>query len=123
VAYHRDIPEQQRQFARRLRREMTDPERRLWHALRGKRFDGFGFRRQVPIARYIADFVCHGKRLVIELDGEQHGWDEKAERDVERTRVIEAEGYRVIRFWNFEVMQSFDVVLDRIWDALTGESP
>ncbi|ODN70507.1 endonuclease domain-containing protein [Methylobrevis pamukkalensis] len=114
----RPLPPDRRQLARTLRKEMTDPERRVWHAVRGKRFSGFGIRRQVPIGSYIVDFVCQKRKLVIEIDGEQHGWPEQAERDEIRTRWLEAAGYRVLRIWNFEVMTTFEVVLERIYAAL-----
>src|SRR5882672_5523242 len=84
--------------ARRLRRDMTEAEKRLWYLLRGHRFDGMKFKRQVPVGPYIVDFASISLRLIIELDGGQH--DSRREHDARRTAWLEADGYRVIRFWN-----------------------
>ena len=108
---HSDIPDWQRQAARRLRRGMTDAERKLWQALRAKRFRGAGFRRQAPLGPYIADFVCHKLKMVIEADGGQHSG---SERDVVRDEWMVRESYRVLRFWNNEVLGNFEGVMDRI---------
>jgi very-short-patch-repair endonuclease len=105
-------------FARRLRREQTDVERKLWLALRSRRFHGFKFRRQQPIGPYIVDFVSFEARLVIELDGEQHGSNAGTVYDLARTRVLAKDGFRVIRFPNHEVNANFDGVLDGIALAL-----
>jgi very-short-patch-repair endonuclease len=83
--------------ARRLRREMTDAERRLWAMLRGSQLEGAKFRRQVPIGRYIADFACFKSKLIVELDGSQHA---DSAYDAERDAWLEAQGFRVLRFWN-----------------------
>ncbi|WP_075216894.1 endonuclease domain-containing protein [Mongoliimonas terrestris] len=100
--------------ARRLRAGMTEAERRVWYALRAGRFFGLKFRRQVPIGRYIVDFICHERKLVIEIDGGQHGFEEVARRDEIRTAFLHGEGYRVIRFWNHEVLTEWDAVVERI---------
>jgi very-short-patch-repair endonuclease len=84
--------------ARRLRREQTDAERRLWSRLRNRQLDGFKFRRQVPIGRYVADFVCTEVRLIVELDGGQHV--DRQIYDAERTAALESDGFTVKRFWN-----------------------
>ena len=115
---HRPIPSHQRQNARTLRRAMTDVERKLWEVLRAGRLAGVEFRRQVPIGSFIADFVCHAARIVIELDGSQHNDAEHAARDEVRDRFIAREGYRVLRFWNFEVNSELNAVVDRIYIAL-----
>ena len=94
--------------ARRLRRDMTEAEARLWYALR-ERLPELKFRRQVPFGSYTADFASHGAKLIVEVDGGQHA--ESADADSERTRFLNAEGYRVLRFWNNEVMQNLDGVL------------
>jgi very-short-patch-repair endonuclease len=91
--------------ARRLRREMTDAERALWRMLR-EHFADWHFRRQVPIRHFIADFASHRAKLIIEIDGGQHS----AEVDAGRTRILEQEGYRVLRFWNNEVLGNPDGV-------------
>jgi len=106
-----DIPDWQRVAARRLRREMTDAEHKLWQALRANRFRGVGFRRQAPLGPYIADFVCHALKLVIEVDGGQHSG---SERDAARDAWMVREGYKVLRFWNNEVLGNLEGVLDRI---------
>jgi very-short-patch-repair endonuclease len=101
--------------ARRLRRHQTDVERILWLRLRNRRLGGFKFRRQFPIDRYIVDFVCADARVVVELDGGQHAI---SPTDAERTRVLEAFGYLVLRFWNNEVLENLDGVLETILATL-----
>ncbi|MGC9954639.1 MAG: endonuclease domain-containing protein [Rhizomicrobium sp.] len=105
-------------FARQLRRDQTDVERKLWFALRDRRFHGFKFRRQQPIGPYVADFICFEAKLVIELDGGQHGLAENEAADRARTKRLEADGFRVLRFWNNELNDNFDGVLDSISLAL-----
>ena len=102
--------------ARRLRQEHTDAERKLWSIVRGRKLDGWKFRRQVPIDRYFADFACMEARLVIELDGGQHS--ERVEYDEARTKVLEALGFRVLRFWNSQVLTSSDGVVQSILHEL-----
>jgi very-short-patch-repair endonuclease len=99
-------------FARRLRQNMTDAETRLWQKLRGRRFRGYKFRRQMPIEGYIADFACVEAKLIIEVDGGQHGI--KVETDDTRSATIATAGYLVIRFWNSEVLTNTEGVLDEI---------
>ena len=105
------------QFARQLRKESTDAEHKLWYLLRDRRFQGRKFRRQVPVGPFIADFVCVEERLIVELDGGQH--TEHEERDQARTRYLEAAGYRVVRFWNNEVLGDIDGVLTALTLTLT----
>jgi len=105
--------------ARRLRRDQTDVEKKLWSHLRDRRLDGWKFRRQVPVDRYVVDFLCADARLVVELDGGQH----TAESDAERTRLIESCGYLVIRFWNNDVTENTEGVLQRIANALRDARP
>ena len=100
------------QFARRLRRNQTDAERVLWFRLRDRRLAGLKFKRQVPIDRFVVDFVCKDERLIIELDGGQH--DEARARDASRTEILEAMGYIVLRFWNNDVLKNIDGVLEEI---------
>ena len=112
--------------ARRLRREMSDAESKLWSELRGRRFVGCKFRRQRPVGAYIVDFVCYEPKLVIEIDGGQHGRREQSEDDRERTRWLSANGFKVIRFWNDEVLQNLDGVLEVILkeiDSLRQQGP
>jgi very-short-patch-repair endonuclease len=106
------MPSERREFARALRKQMTRAEDILWAQLRGSRFNGAKFRRQVPIDRYVADFYCHAVKLVVELDGKQHEWF--ADYDQERTEALERLGVRVVRFTNAEVCDDLDAVLDRI---------
>ncbi len=101
-----------RQFARAQRRNPTPAEELLWKALRGSRFHGAKFRRQVPFDRYVVDFYSHASKLVIELDGQQHEWF--ADYDAGRTEILERMGVRVIRFTNAEVCDDLDAVLARI---------
>jgi len=93
---------------------MTDPERLLWGRLRDHRLNGFGFRRQVPMGRYVADFVCHAAKLVVELDGGQHAEAVGISRDVRRDAWFAAEGYLVARFWNHDVLTALDTVVETI---------
>lgn len=99
------------QRARALRRDMTDAERRLWHALRAAELP-CKVRRQHPIGPFIADFAVPARKLVIEIDGGQHAMSRDA--DEARSRCLASEGYRVIRFWNGQVMNELDDVLNEI---------
>ena len=122
-ASHREIESAQRSQARRLRASMTDAEARLWQRLRGKRFAALVFRRQVPIGPFIADFCCHAARLVVEVDGGQHGTHTGLVRDGRRDAFLASEGYRVLRFWNHDVLAQIDAVLDGIWTIAVERSP
>ncbi|HET6913522.1 MAG TPA: endonuclease domain-containing protein [Rhodanobacteraceae bacterium] len=107
--------------ARSLRQSMTDAEARLWLLLRGRHTTGFKFRRQFPIDRYVADFACLEAKLVVEVDGGQH--NDRIEEDAARTRCLESNGFRVLRFWNDEVLKNSEQVLQVIWDALHHPHP
>jgi very-short-patch-repair endonuclease len=107
--------------ARRLRKDATDAERKLWSALRDKQLEGFKFRRQVPIGDFVADFVCLSQRLIIEVDGGQH--DTEREKDAARTAWLRARGYRVIRFWNNDVLGNLEGVVQMIRTALHDHPP
>jgi very-short-patch-repair endonuclease len=108
----------QHRLARQMRASPTAAERKLWWHLRHRlATPGIHFRRQVRIGRYIADFVCHAKRVVVEADGGQHGIRSAA--DEERTKVLEANGYRVLRYWNNDVMGNIDSVLEVIQSVTT----
>ena len=93
--------------ARRLRRDATDVEQRFWLAVRDRRLGGFKFRRQVTIGPFVADFACIERRLIVELDGGQH--DQEA--DAARTTYLEGLGWRVVRFWNNDVVENWEGVL------------
>ncbi|ROU07505.1 endonuclease domain-containing protein [Lysobacter enzymogenes] len=110
-------PRQKRDFARRLRRTMTDAEQRLWYHLRNRALLGFKFRRQAPIGRYVADFACIERCLIVEIDGGQHNG---RLADAARTRALQAEGYRVLRFWNNDVLLQTHAVLEQILATLHG---
>jgi very-short-patch-repair endonuclease len=110
--------DRQRQFARNMRAQPTDAERILWQRLRHDiALAGSHFRRQALIGPFIVDFASRKAKLVIELDGGQH--DERQEADARRTRLIEANGYRVLRFWNHDVLGNIDEVLTEIQSVLT----
>lgn len=100
-----------------MRSNQTDAEQRLWYHLRAHRFMGLKFKRQKPVGRYIADFVCMEHRLIIELDGGQHA--EEAAYDEQRDAWLRGQGYTVLRFWNNDVMQQLDSVLEQIASALS----
>ena len=106
------------QFARGLRNNATEAERKLWQQLRLLKADGFHFRRQVPIGTAIADFACHRARLVIELDGGQHSLPVRNKLDEARSEMLSHHGFRVIRFWNVDVFQNMDGVITAIRLAL-----
>jgi very-short-patch-repair endonuclease len=103
------------QRARRLRQSSTDAERRMWSALRDRRLTRYKFRRQHPVGDFIVDFACTEFRLVIELDGGQHA-DDPA--DIRRTAWLEGQGWKVIRFWNNDILTNTDGVLQAILRAL-----
>ena len=103
--------------ARNLRSNMTQAERRLWYHLRGRRFDGWKFRRQVSLGDYVVDFICASASLIIEVDGGQHM--ERRGADTTWTAWLNAQGYRVLRFWNHDVLRSIDGVLEVIQAALS----
>lgn len=112
-----------RSNARSLRKNSTDAERILWSVLRDHRLNGAGFRRQVPIENYIADFMCHAAKLVIELDGGQHFADQAERADAARTAAIEAKGFQVLRFSNHDVMTNRAGVLETIATAVAARAP
>ena len=101
---------------RRLRKTQTDAERSLWQRLRNRSLAGCKFRRQHPVGPYICDFVCIDRQLVVELDGGQHATQVK--QDADRTAYLNAQGFRVIRFWNHEVLTQREAVLERILSCL-----
>ena len=108
-------------LARRLRRGQTDAERLLWSKLRARRTLGLKFRRQAPIGPYIVDFVCFEQKLVIELDGGGHGAESQRAYDERRTKWLNEQGFTVLRFWDNEVLQETESVLERIRQVCAGE--
>ena len=101
---------------RSLRRDMTDAERRLWSRLRRRQMAGFKFRRQHQVGLYICDFACVEAGVAIELDGSQHV--EQAAYDLRRDAFLRAAGFRVLRFWNGDVLVRTDDVVETIYEAL-----
>jgi len=104
--------------ARRLRRNQTDEEKELWHALRAGRFAGFKFRRQHPTGIYALDFYCPTAKLSVELDGFQHGVPEQYQGDEERQMFLATQGIEELRFWNHEWKKNREGVLLEIWNVL-----
>src|SRR5687768_4768289 len=110
-------------FAREMRHEQTDAERRMWMLLRDRKLSGFKFRRQHPIANYIVDFFCIRAKLVVELDGGQHSDPTALEYDSRRTAALNELGIRVLRFWDHDMLRDCDSVLETIYNALVPEGP
>jgi very-short-patch-repair endonuclease len=106
--------------ARRLRKYSTDTEQHLWRHLRDRQVEGFKFRRQQPVGRYIVDFVSLDRKVVIELDGGQHALDP---RDKIRDEWLRSEGYKVLRFWDNQVFDNLEGVLETIREAILTPHP
>jgi very-short-patch-repair endonuclease len=111
---HAFVSEQQRHRAKRLRTTMTRAETLLWHYIKAGRIDGLSFRRQVPMRKYIADFVCHSRWLIVELDGESHDFEPRIEQDAERDAWFVSQGYTVVRFTNEQVLTNLEGVVEAI---------
>ena len=114
-------PRKQKVFARGLRRTQTDAERKLWLRLRHRQLCGAKFRRQHPIGKYIADFCCVESKLVVELDGSQHA--EQSLADDMRSKYLRERGFRVLRFWDNEVLTNIDAVIEQIVGISTSPHP
>ncbi len=106
--------------ARELRKNLTEAERTLWKYLRLRQFDGNKFRRQQPIGKYIVDFVCFEKKLIVEVDGGQH--NEQVIYDSGRNEWLKKQGFRILRFWNNQVLKEIDGVEGSIMEALSSYS-
>jgi very-short-patch-repair endonuclease len=100
---------------------MTDAEKSMWHLLRSRQLAGFKFRRQQPMRRYVVDFVCFSHALVVEIDGGQHA--DRTTAEERRSAFLAAEGFRVLRFWNSEVLENRDGVCARILEVLDSSTP
>ena len=111
---HYAVPPKNRANARKMRKALTDAELKLWNELRAHRLMGLSFRRQMPIAGYIVDFACASKKLIVEVDGSQHGGAENASHDRVRTAKLEALGWTILRFWNDDVLRDIDNVCQHI---------
>jgi very-short-patch-repair endonuclease len=109
--HHRPSNKHIRDFAKKMRREPTDAEAAMWRLLRDRQLAAFRFRRQVPFRSYILDFVCFEKRIVIEIDGSQHA---SSDRDATRDAALMAEGFQTARYWNNDVLQRSNAVLEDI---------
>lgn len=109
--------------AKSMRRKMTDAELKLWNELRAHRLMGLGFRRQFPVGRYIADFACPEKKIIVEVDGSQHAEEKQSAVDAVRSAELEQDGWTVLRFWNNEIMRDIDDLCHHIGIAagLTAE--
>ena len=107
-----NLPMDKIQTARKLRRNQTDAEKMLWHYLRNRQLCGSKFRRQFPVGKYVADFCCVERKLMVELDGGQH--DLAKEKDKKRDEWFKNHGYKVLRFWDNEVFKNTDGVLETI---------
>ncbi len=116
--HHAPLPESLKQHARDLRKNATDVETLIWQLLRRNQLLGYGFRRQHPMGRYVLDFYCHQAKLVVELDGGQHGEEKQRQHDDARTAFLHKQGLTVLRFWNNEVLQNTEGVLQTIYDWL-----
>ena len=104
------------ELARKLRKNLTEEERKLWNLLRNRKFLNLKFKRQYPIYNYVVDFCCEEKKIVIEIDGGQHNEPENIEYDKKRTEIINAEGYKVVRFWNNEINENIEGVYSKLLD-------
>ena len=120
--YHRAVEKGRIiQTARRLRRDMTDAERKIWALLRQPPFLEHRFRRQIPFDRYVADFASHSLRLIVEIDGSQHLEADAAE--IARTRYLKSRGYRLLRFWNRDVLLNTEGMAETILRNLGAGPP
>ena len=117
------VSDRLRTNARALRKNSTDAERILWSELRDHRLNGASFRRQVPVKDFIADFACHAAKLAIELDGGQHFSDHAERADASRSTIIEAQGFKVLRFSNHDVLTNRAGVLETIAAAVAERTP
>ena len=120
---HTPVTELQRSRAKQLRRTMTRAETLLWRYLKADRLAGLNFRRQTPIGNYIADFVAHSCKLIVELDGESHEFEERISHDERRDRWLESRGYRVLRFTNEDVLKNLEGVALVIAEAAEQAVP
>ncbi len=117
------MPNKLTPFAKSLRKEATDTEQLLWCHLKAKRFGGIKFRRQQPIGKYIVDFVSFEKKMIIELDGGQHTSKDERQKDCRRDECLQAQGYRILRFWDHEVLTSIEAVMEVIRTNCSDHPP
>ncbi len=117
------LPDELLKRCRQLRGSGPNAEKRLWSCLRNRQLLGFKFRRQHPVGRFIVDFYCHEARLAIEIDGGQHAEEHQSAYDARRTELLQTKGIRVIRFWNNEVLQNLEGVLETIAASVHSLTP
>jgi very-short-patch-repair endonuclease len=115
----REKEKKSRKFAKQLRKNLTNAEVILWSELKSGQMDDFKFRRQHPVGPFIADFANMKTKLIIEIDGNTHSEDHEIKYDEKRTKFLEREGWIVIRFWNTDIYENLDGVLDTIYRHLT----
>jgi very-short-patch-repair endonuclease len=108
------------QIARKLRKQMTPEEHILWYHLRSKRFSSYKFRRQFPIDKYVVDFICVAKRLIVEADGGQHN---QSADDAERDKYLRGQNFTILRFWNNDINQNLESALQKIYQELAYPHP
>jgi very-short-patch-repair endonuclease len=111
------------QLGKALRRQGTPVERILWQILRNRQLAGVKFRRQQSLGTYIVDFVCYERKLIIEIDGGQHNQERIASKDDTRTKWLNSQGFQVIRFWNSDVTNNYEGVLNRVREIVGIEAP
>jgi very-short-patch-repair endonuclease len=119
---HAVVSERQRNRAKQLRQAMTRAETLLWRYLKANRINGLGFRRQVPFRNYIADFVCLSAKLIVELDGESHDFEERQKADQTRDAFFVSEGFQVLRFTNQQVLSNLEGVVEAIRQATASRA-
>src|SRR5882672_327001 len=119
---HAVVSERQRSRAKKLRQTMTRAETLLWRYLKASRIDGLGFRRQVPVQNYVADFICFSVKLIVELDGESHDFEERQKADQRRDAFFASEGFHVLRFTNDQVMSNLEGVVEVIRQAASSRA-
>jgi very-short-patch-repair endonuclease len=108
--HHRPVAKRSRTYAKRMRQDATDAEATIWRLMRHRRLGGFKFRRQVPFQDFILDFVCFDRKIVVEVDGSQHF---ESKRDRIRDGILNSEGFKILRYWNNDVLQRPNSVLGR----------
>lgn len=115
---HSSVASATRSNARRMRKSMTDAEAKLWQELRAHRLEGLGFRRQMPVSGYIADFACLEHKLIIEVDGSHHAEGEQLIHDEKRAVCLKEQGWLTLRFWNDDVLKDINNVCQHIISVL-----
>jgi very-short-patch-repair endonuclease len=118
---HAAVSKQHRGRAKELRQRMTRAETLLWRYIKAHRIEDFGFRRQVPFGNYVADFVCHSARLIVELDGESHNFESRRKTDQRRDAWFKSQGYTILRFTNDQVLRELEGVVHVIRETAAAQ--